>query len=424
MASLRENLAVLAVVPWHPYPLHNGGALRAFHLIRQLGRRCSVQAIFPVSNTSSDDLVRKAFNDDVCNVNVHSFEWATQRRAFSRRIRDRWVTLRESRSLQEPTNSLTLALRDTLVESIRRDPPDVVVLSELESLLCSRQIRKICPEARIIVDMHNVNHQLQKQFDARGSKDRLYGPAYDRLLKKESALSKFAEHVFACSQDDLDVFHKLNGDCFQGTVIPNGVDTRSITFDVRRDKHASRTLVYCASLTTRANIDGLLWFHQVIWPMIIRRCPDMRLTVIGSGDDNPQVASVKQDPKVKLVGRVDELQPLYADAGVSICPLRLGSGTRLKILEAMGFGNPVVSTSIGCEGIAVEDGQTIVVRDRPDAFADAIIELASDQLLFNSIRFNARKLVEEHYDWDVAGSAMFQVIESLASSRRSRTGVS
>lgn len=415
---------LLFVVPWHPYPLHCGGALRAFHLIRQLGLRYSVQAIFPVSNTSPDRLIFDAFNDAVCDVDVHSFEWANQRRAFTRRIRDRWVTFRESRSLLEPANSLTLALRDTLVESIRRNPPDVVVFSELESLLCSCQIRKICPEARIIVDMHNVNHQLQKQYNAHGSKNQLYSPAYDRLLKKESALSKFADHVFACSQDDLDVFRKLNGDRFQGTVIPNGVDTRSITFDVRRDKHASRTLVYCASLTTRANIDGLLWFHREIWPIIMRRRPDMRLTVIGSGDDNPQVASVKQDPTVRLAGRVEDLQPYYADAGVAICPLRLGSGTRLKILEAMSFGNPVVSTPIGCEGIAVEDGQNIVVRDRPGAFADAVIELCSNQALFDSIRGNARRLVEEHYDWDVAGHAMFDVIESLTSSRRARVGVS
>lgn len=417
-------MKVLCIVPWHPYPLHCGGALRAFHLIRQLACRCSVQGVFPVSDTSPDRLIHEAFNDAVCDVEIKSFRWSNQPRAFTRRIRDRWVTFRESGSLREPANSLTLALRGALVESIRRNPPDVVVLSELESLLCSHQIRKICPKARIVVDMHNVNHQLQKQYNGRGSDDRSLGQTYDRLLKKESTLSKLADHVFACSQDDLDAFRTLNGEGFQGTVIPNGVDTRAITFDVRRDKHASRTLVYCASLTTRANIDGLLWFHQEIWPMIMQRCPDMRLTVIGSGDDNPQVASVKQDSTVKLAGRVDDLQPFYADAGVAICPLRLGSGTRLKILEAMSFGNPVVSTSIGCEGISVKDGETIVVRDRPEEFANAIIELCSDQSLFDSVRFKARRLVEERYDWDVVGRAMFQVIESLTSSRQPSSGVS
>jgi glycosyltransferase involved in cell wall biosynthesis len=408
---------ILFVVPWHPYPLHCGGALRAFHLAHQFGRHLETQALFLEDAKTSPGLVAQALADRGVTLTVKSVSVPTRARGLCERLRERWITFRESLKLTESANSVSLALLNAVEKSILESPPDIVVLTEIECLLCARTIRRLCPDATIVIDMHNVNHRLHEQFvlqaGNRPEKDR----RYLSLLHSETRLNRIADHVFACSQADLDVFASLNGQSFSGSVVPNGVDTLASPYDVSCDKSQSRKLIFCASLTTKANLDGLSWFHQEVWPLVRRQNSALQLTVVGSGQDNPQLAAVAADTSVKMAGRVADLSPWYHNAGIAICPLRLGSGTRLKILEAMSFGNPVISTSLGCEGLAVENGLNIVVKDSPEEFAKGISSLLHDPRLFADIRTNARDFVLRSYDWNVIGDAMAETLRQLASNR-------
>jgi glycosyltransferase involved in cell wall biosynthesis len=409
---------LLFVVPWHPYPLHCGGALRAFHLARQFGRHFDTHALFLEDANTSPDLVTQALGDTGVSLTVENINVPIRPRGLREKLRERWITFLESSKLTESANSVSLALLGAVQKAISKSPPDIVVLTEIECLLCARAVRRLCPDATIVVDMHNVNHKLHEQFllqdCIRPEKNR----RYLSLLHNETHLHRIADHVFACSQSDLDTFLKLNDGRIQGSVVPNGVDTRASAFDDSADKCHSKKLIFCASLTTQANLDGLTWFHQEIWPIVRSQNPGVVLTVVGSGQDNPQLTAVVADPSVIMAGRVSELGPWYRDAGVAICPLRLGSGTRLKILEAMSFGNPVVSTSLGCEGLAVQNGKNIVIKDSPEEFSAGISRLLHDPKLFADIRMRARDYVVGNYDWDVIGDAMAEALMPSATDIR------
>lgn len=406
------NATAICVVPWYPFPLHNGGALRAFHVVSQLGRFYDTTAIFPTSTGVSTTSIELEFKKTGSNIKV-AHAVANPQRSIMKRVKDRVSTILSSGTLSQKSNLVSLSLLREIDSVMRRTKPSIIVLTELDSLLLVPRIRKLHPNVPIALDMHNVNHVLLRQYNNETNKTPRSLQHYNEVLKTESSLAKIVDTVLACSDHDLDILKRLNGPIFKGAVIPNGVDTNTAGFDSNRQKHELRNLIYCASLTTKANIDGMIWFAETIWPIIRKLSPDMRLTVVGSGSDNPKISHLKLDSSITFAGRVDELSTHYRDASVSICPLRIGSGTRLKVLEAMSYGTPVVSTALGCEGLNIDDGETLIIRDSPEEFATGIIELLANPTNFHRIRHNARRFVEETYDWNVIGRRLHSVLETL-----------
>lgn len=404
----------LFVVPWQPYPLYCGGALRAFHLARQLGRHFDTTVVFPVEDATVLDDMERDICRDIPGLQLVPVTIPSGTRSFVQRLKDRWATVQASGNWKEPSNKVSLALLESVKQVASKAPPQVVILTEVETLICSRSVRQLCPESAVVVDMHNVNHTLQGQYIAQNAN--ACNGQFQRMLDRESNLARYADQVFACSRDDLAVFRQLNDDRLVGTVVPNGVDTvMAAPFDHSADKTQRRNIIYCASLTTRANNDGLEWFHREIWPLVRKEECDVTLNIVGGGHDDPRWARIAEDSSVNFSGRVPELRPHYAAASLAVCPLRIGSGTRLKILEAMSFGTPIVSTTLGCEGIAATDNEHLMIRDTPDQFAAAIIELLRDSLLFDRLRTQARQFVATQYDWEVIGDNMSQAINQAIS---------
>jgi glycosyltransferase involved in cell wall biosynthesis len=411
-SSFSESRSAISIVPWYPFPLHNGGALRAFHITSQLAHFFRTTAILPASPTINKSLIQDALRATGNHVDVLHAD-TTPRRSVRNRLLDRFTTIIASRSLWQPSNNVSLALLRAIQKTMRECSPSVIVLSELDSLLLVPSIRKYHPKTPIILDMHNVNHVLLLQYATDASNGQTYREQAKRVLKLESSLASKVDYVFACSNNDLQLFQTLNGANFRGSVIPNGVDTNTALFDRNTDKHKIRSLIFCASLTTKANIDGLNWFHQEIWPYVKKEISDVRLIVVGGGCDNPQVSLLHNDKSVVFAGKVEDLKNHYHNTSISICPLRIGSGTRLKIVEAMSYGNPVVSTSLGCEGLGVVDGKNLVIRDSAQDFAHGIISLLAHPDKFHDIRVSARKFAESTFDWNVIGKKMNSAFAEL-----------
>jgi glycosyltransferase involved in cell wall biosynthesis len=141
------------------------------------------------------------------------------------------------------------------------------------------------------------------------------------------------------------------------------------------------------------------------------------LTIIGQGMDQGCFEQMRADPSVHFAGFVEDVVPWYHRSGVSVVPLRVGSGTRLKILEAMSTGNPVVSTHRGAEGIEATSGENILIADDPMKFAEAVLRLRSAPEEFEKIRKKARTLVQRKYDWRVIGRRLSQAIHSFSMDR-------
>jgi glycosyltransferase involved in cell wall biosynthesis len=194
--------------------------------------------------------------------------------------------------------------------------------------------------------------------------------------------------------------------------VPNGVDCHhNRPGSVQAVPH---TLVFNGSLSYSANYDAMRYFLAQVYPLIQREIPDVSLTITGS-TKNLDLGPLGADPSVRFSGYVDDIRPLVTGAWACVVPILEGGGTRLKILEAMALGTPVVATSKGAEGLDVADGKDILIADEPDEFAGHVICLLRDRALRQRLAAQARRLAEQRYEWTQIGQRFALLVESTVS---------
>jgi glycosyltransferase involved in cell wall biosynthesis len=187
-------------------------------------------------------------------------------------------------------------------------------------------------------------------------------------------------------------------------VIPNAADVEYYQPRPMDPPPDGRTVVYFGLLSTIPNVDGVTHFAQNIWPRIAEAHPEARWKIIG-GRPPPSLLALA-GPRVELTGAVSDLRPHLAAAAAVVVPLRLGGGTRLKIVEAMAMGKAIVSTTLGAEGIEAVPGRDILVADEPAAFAAAVGRVFAEPSLAARIGQSARRLAVERYAWSEAARAL------------------
>lgn len=153
-------------------------------------------------------------------------------------------------------------------------------------------------------------------------------------------------------------------------------------------------------MDSEANHDAALYFLDHIFPLIKIKCPDLQIYMVGRSPRSDLLAR-NNDDDIVITGKVDSVEKYYEMAKISIVPLRSGGGTRLKIMEAMAAGVPVVSTTVGAEGIKVKSGDDIMLADTPEIFADSVCQVFNDKDLYETLIRNARSKVENVYDWKI-----------------------
>jgi glycosyltransferase involved in cell wall biosynthesis len=197
-------------------------------------------------------------------------------------------------------------------------------------------------------------------------------------------------------------------------ILPNAID-----FAAYRDTFGCpriNTAVFSGALSYAPNLDAMRTFLAEIHPLIQRSEPDFRLRITGrtTGVD---LDALPRPSGVEFTGHLDDIRPEVAQSWLSVVPLRLGGGTRLKILEAMALGTPVVSTPKGADGLAVTHEHNILLADEPAAFADCVVELLRSPELRRHLAAGGRQLVESTYDWRVVGQSLNQLVAQVAAGR-------
>lgn len=193
------------------------------------------------------------------------------------------------------------------------------------------------------------------------------------------------------------------------TVVPNGVDVQTHQpLPLNRGKPG---LLFVGSMDYVPGEDAAVYCATAIFPRVQQTIPDAELWLVGSNPP-PRVRAL-DGGAIHVTGRVPEIVPYYRDTHVALVPLRAGGGTRLKILEAMALSRPVVSTTIGCEGLNVRDGEHLLVADDAESFADAIIALLTDPDLYQRITTNGRARVVEQYDWDAISAQLLTIYDDV-----------
>ena len=194
------------------------------------------------------------------------------------------------------------------------------------------------------------------------------------------------------------------------TTVPNGVDTQ-VFLPLPASMETSKNLIYVGNMSYRPNVDAVKWFCNEILPLIHQKLPEVEMWIVGN-KPLPEVHELAND-LIHVTGLVEDVQPYYEKSTVCVIPLRAGGGTRLKILESMSLGRAVVSTSIGCEGISITDGENILLADDAQSFASQTIALLQDKQKRESIAQIARQFVIDHYDWDAITDSLLQAFEAL-----------
>jgi glycosyltransferase involved in cell wall biosynthesis len=204
----------------------------------------------------------------------------------------------------------------------------------------------------------------------------------------------------------------------RSTVVPNGVDTDYFTPAPDRETPA---LIYGGGMNMFANRDAVMHFLAEVWPTITAARPDVRFFAVGQDPPRELVAMAERDPRIVVTGYVPDIREFIAQAAVYVVPLRVGGGTRLKVLDAMAMGKAMVSTSLGCEGIGVTSGDHLLVADSPQAFADATLALLADPQRRMTLGRAARALVEREYSWPVVGRQLLNGYQEAIRVRTSKS---
>ena len=221
------------------------------------------------------------------------------------------------------------------------------------------------------------------------------------------------------SEVDYQLLHKsiaaLDEKCL--AVIPNGVDVSwysNVEFVPKPN-----TLIFNGALSYDANYDAMVFFLTEIYPRIRQECPQASLSITGK-TNGVNLRELPQELEVKFTGYLEDIRPAVAQSWACVVPLRVGGGTRLKILEALALGTPVVSTSKGAEGLQLVPGRDILIADEPTEFANLVINLFGDLKLRETLSLNGKKAVSLIYDWHILGKKFNEFIDFTINKARER----
>jgi len=250
-----------------------------------------------------------------------------------------------------------------------------------------------------VLDAHNVEAQIAERLvplETNPVKRALLSWNSGAMSRFEQRVSSNFDLVLAVSQQDCDCYRKRYG-VANARVMENGVDL-DFFHKASPDVVEQVKLVFVGLMGWMPNSDGVKYFVNEILGKIRQEFPDVSFDIVGK-DPPEDVLALSATPGVRVTGTVDDVRPYVWDAQVYVVPLRFGGGTRLKILEAFAMHKPVVSTSLGCEGIECRQGSELLIADTPSEFADAVIRLLRDPTLRTDLGNRAARLVEEHYGW-------------------------
>ncbi len=403
---------ILVLCPFELLPLRGGGALRAFHLLQQLARYYEVHAVvFQPAAELRRETEGYKIPDEVRLYSVRDEPppvTLLDRIPRGTALKYRWLR----RSWRGPADGIFLQSYHLVERVVRENPIAAAILYELSAMTAAPIVQRIRPGALRLVDLYNVNHDLVAQ------ELRRYGcldPELDRnwriLHWTEHNLQRFVHSFFACSDTDRDVFQKNCG--IPGFTVGNGVDSSFYSFGVHDKNSPVEKLVFTGWMGTKANQDALTWFRDELWPALRRARPSLELLLVGGGAPPTLARELAALPGVTVTGEVTDVRPFVRQCRVAAVPLRIGSGTRLKILEAMAQGTPVVSTSKGADGLGATHGTHLLLADDTPSFVRAVLCLLDDDELVGQMRIQARHFVEQTYDWNVIGDTAHRALQQL-----------
>jgi sugar transferase (PEP-CTERM/EpsH1 system associated) len=386
---------ILLLTPQLPYPPHQGTTIRNYNLLVNLAARHEVHLL---SFVHSHDELPKASPLQSCCRSVESV--LIPQRSNWHRLWSVFFSPLPDMALRLPSK----VFQSKLTTTLGRQRFDVVQVEGIEMAQYGLWLLEESRGARplIVFDDHNAEYVLQQRaFETDARRPGRWPAAlysfiqWRKLSRYESEICRRANRVVAVSEtDEKALRHLIPG--LKAIVIPNGVDTEY--YKPQSLPCYSQTLVFTGKMDFRPNIDAVLWFCREVLPLLRAAIPTIHFYIVGQ-KPHRRILPLADSPAVTITGYVDDIRPYIARAALYVIPLRIGGGTRLKVMEAMAMGKAIVSTTVGCEGFKVTAGRELVMADSAADFARRVIELLGDDRARESLGREARRFVERHYDW-------------------------
>jgi|SRR5579883_279767 sugar transferase (PEP-CTERM/EpsH1 system associated) len=390
---------ILIVSPQIPYPLWGAGT-RNYQLLKALAQRHTVSLLSLATGFKMpDDYVAEL--EKYVRGAFHLFTPSP-----SSRRRDQLLhTLHGTSYILE--SHLLSEIQQTIDKLFTACTYDAVLFES--SLVAGYSLPR---RVKVIIDQHNIEHELLRRTYQNEKKwlRKWYNWREYRLVRAaEFERCRKADAIAVTSERERSILQSELPESFI-EVVPNGVDIEYFNGNTLQEVEGH--IVFTGSLEYYPNVDAVLSFARNCWPRLRAKLPGVIWQIVGK-NPLPEVRRLADLPGVRVFGSVEDTRPYIASSQVAIAPLAIGSGTRLKILEAFAMRKAVVSTSIGCEGLAVEPGKHLLVADQPEAFADAIIDLLGNRERRQALGSAGRSLVESCYSWQQSGDRLLAILDKL-----------
>jgi sugar transferase (PEP-CTERM/EpsH1 system associated) len=399
-------MKILYISPFLPYPPDDGDKIRLFNLIKKISNQHEVSIIALIRSPQEARFVPelKKYCAQVATVVQKNLSRPMKLKALFQGVISK-----------EPLESrliLSSQILNEIGKFTSRYQYDIVQIEHTSIASSIKAVARSCHSKKIIV-IHNIGFiqysRMLKVEKRLLSKIRTYANC-KMLYKWEMQLIEKFDKCLTVSDKNKVIMQSINPN-LDITVIENGVDIEHYK-PLPRSSH-NKNLLFTGLMQYEPNHDAVLYFYREIFPLIERGMPSCRFFIVGKGP-REEIRNLARYDNVKVTGYVNDVVPYYEESDIFVVPLRAGGGTRLKILEAMALGRPVISTSLGCEGLDVVDGQHLLIADDPILFAEKTLQLFKDKVLYERLVRNARALVENRYSWTGIADRLLSFYSGIA----------
>lgn len=392
---------LLMVAPYLPAPSW-GASTRSYYLLQALARKYSVSLL-----ALSDSYATNADNTWLQTLNLkHLYQVTSASSMQNRRFKKIASTFSSKSYLMDLFYKKEIQQKlDTL---LLQNNYDTVIF---ESIFMTGY--HVPDELPVVIDQHNIEHELlERTYKHETSPLRKWFNWREAHKIKPLELERCRQvrSVLVTSEREYLLLKKLAPQC-HAEVVPNGVDIEMFRKDEAQQEVADR-VIFTGTMNYYPNIQAVLFFARECWPRIRAQIPTATWQIVGKSPP-PEVEQLATLPGVTVTGAVPDIRPYLSSASVAIAPLFIGSGTRLKILEALAMQKAVVSTSLGCEGLAVESEKQLCIANQPEQFSQAVIDLLLSPAKRASLGQAGRTLVESRYSWEQCGNAAIHAIQNV-----------
>lgn len=404
-----------------PYPPDAGPKVKTWHVLRYL-----VNSGHKVSLVSYIREEEKKYIPEIQHLGINLYTVPIKRN----RMMDAFFLMRsqftgrpfliERDDLPAYRNLVKKLLEDTQFDVIHADQLTMTQFADPE-------IHDM-PGLYRIFDAHNATWSIFERMQENASVflKPVIALEAKRVKKYEGQVIRNFEHTLVVTDQDRDLLCRATGVEENGislhtkiTIIPIAVDTQQLK-PIQRQP-ASTNIITLGTLHYPPNADGIRWFIQKVYPLVKTNFTNVTLTVIGKNPPSDFLLAASQDSSIQITGYVPDLEPYFQQAALIVVPVRAGSGMRVRILEAFSRAIPVVTTTIGLEGIAASLESDVLVGDSPEEFSSQVCRLLADPSLQDKLAENGRRLAENKYDWLVALSKLENLYTNISTIKNSQS---